>query len=188
MTVLHGYSSHNSSSSIHAVCSRLQQIPVSELLSSLDLDQLIPRLSLNGYDSVLCLTKLTQENIQMLDIDDQIQEEKLFTCIAVLKFLMGIFLHILTLLKCFFLLSLGDEVSTVSQLVSATKKISSLTSRNDVKDVAPMMTTKASKPSNVLQKANKDYKTFFATTLAKFEENPKPRIIPICGITPRNVF
>ena len=69
--------------------SRLGQVPISDLLSSLDLDQLIPRLTLNGYDTVLCLTKLTWENIQMLEIDNKIQEEKLLTCVTVLKFCLG---------------------------------------------------------------------------------------------------
>ena len=60
----------------------------------------------------------------------------------------------------------------------------------NITDQATSTTTTqtAEKHSKVLQKVQKDYKSFFATTLAKFEENPRPKMIPICGVTPRNVF
>ena len=76
---------------------------------------------------------------------------------------------------------IGGEVSDVPQM--------DCVSNNITAQAALTTTTRTTeKSSKVLQKVQKDYKTFFATTLAKFEENPKPKMIPICGVTPRNVF
>ena len=133
---------HNDDTSDHGMMAALETVSVNRILAVTGLSHLIPRLILNGFDTMESLVNMSKEDVMMLDIRGVGDKEKLETIVTVLRFLTQI---------------VNDE------------KISE----------GPDLKT--------LSNSVRDARLSFAEALAKFDSNPKTRIIPVCGVRPRHL-
>ena len=122
----------------------LETVSVNRILAVTGLSHLIPRLILNGFDTMKSLVNMEKEDIMMLDIRGVGDKERLETIVALLRLLTRI---------------VRDEDNVVKSL-----------------DLSTTLTNSV-----------RDSRLCFAEALAKFDSNPKPRIIPVCGVKPRHL-
>lgn len=120
----------------------LETVSVNRILSVTGLSHLIPRLILNGFETMESLVNMDKEDVMMLDIRAVGDKEKLETIVTVLRFLTQI---------------VNDEKNREG---------------SDLK---------------TLDNSVRDSRLSFAEALAKFDSNPKTRIIPVCGVKPRHL-
>ena len=116
------------------------------MLTVTGLPHLIPRLSLNGWDTLGRVTSMEHGDIVNLDIRDR-DRERLETIVTVLRYLTGV----------------QDEAPENSDL---RRERASMTMKDSLKE------------------SFRDSRLCFAETLAKFDDNPKSRMIPVCGVRP----
>ena len=133
---------HNDDMSDHGMTAALETVSVSRILAVTGLSHLIPRLILNGFDTIESLVNMDKEDVMMLDIRGVGDKQKLETIVTVLRFLT----QIVNDEK----ISVGPDLKTVNNSV-------------------------------------RDARLSFAEALAKFDSNPKTRIIPVCGVKPRHL-
>ena len=124
--------------------SALENVSVNRILAVTGLSHLIPRLTLNGFDTMESLVKMEMEDVMMLDIRGTGDKEKLETIVTVLRFL--------------------------TQIVRS----------DDTKESLDLRTSGGCT-------SVRDSRLCFAEALAKFDNNPKTRIIPVCGVRPRHL-
>ena len=128
----------------HGVVTALETVTVNRILAVTGLSHLIPRLILNGFDTMESLVNMEREDLMMLDIRGVGDKERLETIVAVLRLLTR---------------TVIDEYNKVNSL-----------------DLSTSLTNTV-----------RDSRLCFAEALAKFDSNPKPRIIPVCGVKPRHL-
>ena len=128
----------------HGMMTALETVSVNRILAVTGLSHLIPRLILNGFDTMKSLVNMEKEDIMMLDIRGVGDKERLETIVALLRLLTRI---------------VRDEDNVVKSL-----------------DLSTTLTNSV-----------RDSRLCFAEALAKFDSNPKPRIIPVCGVKPRHL-
>ena len=122
----------------------LETVSVNRILAATGLSHLIPRLILNGFDTMESLVNMEREDLMMLDIRGVGDKERLETIVAVLRLL-------------------------TRTVIDEDNKVNSL-------DLSTSLTNTV-----------RDSRLCFAEALAKFDSNPKPRIIPVCGVKPRHL-
>ena len=128
----------------HGMVTALETVSVNRILAATGLSHLIPRLILNGFDTMESLVNMEREDLMMLDIRGVGDKERLETIVAVLRLL-------------------------TRTVIDEDKKVNSL-------DLSTSLTNTV-----------RDSRLCFAEALAKFDSNPKPRIIPVCGVKPRHL-
>ena len=131
----------------HGMMTALENVSVNRILAVTGLSHLIPRLTLNGFDTMESLVNMEMEDIMMLDIRGTGDKEKLETIVTVLRFL--------------------------TQIVRS----------DDTKESLDLRTSGGCTLTNSVR----DSRLCFAEALAKFDSNPKTRIIPVCGVRPRHL-
>ena len=131
----------------HGMMTALENVSVNRILAVTGLSHLIPRLTLNGFDTMESLINMEREDLMMLDIKGTGDKEKLETIVTVLRFL--------------------------TQIVRS----------DDTKEGTDLRTSGGSTLTNSVR----DSRLCFAEALAKFDSNPKTRIIPVCGVRPRHL-
>ena len=128
----------------HGMVTALETVSVNRILAATGLSHLIPRLILNGFDTMESLVNMEREDLMMLDIRGVGDKERLETIVAVLRLL-------------------------TRTVIDEDNKVNSL-------DLSTSLTNTV-----------RDSRLCFAEALAKFDSNPKPRIIPVCGVKPRHL-
>ena len=71
----------------HGMVTALETVSVNRILAATGLSHLIPRLILNGFDTMESLVNMEMEDVMMLDIRGTGDQEKLETIVTVLRFL-----------------------------------------------------------------------------------------------------
>ena len=128
----------------HGMVTALETVSVNRILAATGLSHLIPRLILNGFDTMESLVNMEREDLMMLEIRGVGDKERLETIVAVLRLL-------------------------TRTVIDEDNKVNSL-------DLSTSLTNTV-----------RDSRLCFAEALAKFDSNPKPRIIPVCGVKPRHL-